>query len=69
MSAQFGQRALLKWVERHMPELFSQLWLLDTDDVRARLNQITGLSVLSTDLIEESSDRFLEALKQMESKS
>lgn len=50
------------WLEEHMPDVYK---IGDADSVRIRLNEITGLDVKGYDEIEESSGRFLEALKKM----
>ncbi len=50
------------WLHEHMPDVYE---IGDPESIRVRLNEITGLSVASSDLIEESSGRFLEALRKM----
>lgn len=51
-----------EWLKEHMPDVYK---IGHSDDVRIRLNEITGLDVKGDDEIEESAGRFLEALKKM----
>lgn len=50
------------WLEEHMPDVYK---IGHPDDVRIRLNEITGLDIKGDDEIEETSGQFLEALKKM----
>ena len=54
-----------RWIADHMPELDAELSALTRDEVRTRLNEITGLQVLGSDEVQESTDRILAALKAM----
>lgn len=51
-----------QWLEEHMPDVYK---IGDPDQVRIRLNEITGLDVKGDDMIEVGSGQFLEALKKM----
>lgn len=46
-----------------MPELDAELGPLSLDDVRIRLNEITGLDIQGSHSISDSTFLFLEALK------
>ena len=56
---------LRDWIRKNLPEL----WFGCVDESRVRLNELTGLDVKSTDLLEESAGRFLAALRKMKEES
>jgi hypothetical protein len=59
-------RAQLKrWIAEHMPELDRELGPMGMNQVRKRLNEVTGCNVQGGDSIEASSAVFLAALKRM----
>ena len=58
-----GFDALQRWIEANRPDLDAELSSLSLDQVRERLNAMTGLEVLSCESIHTSGERFLEALK------
>lgn len=61
-----SNRAQLKqWVAKHMPELDAELGPMSMDQVRKRLNEVTGCKVRGSDSIEAGSAVFLEVLKRM----
>lgn len=62
-------RALKAWVAEHRPELDAELGPLKLDQVRERLNEITGCNVDGDEPIERGSAVFLEALKAQHSQS
>lgn len=55
--------ALKAWIEQHMPELDRELGPMTHDQVRIRLNAITGCTIGPADPIESGSAVFLAALK------
>lgn len=61
-----GNRAeLRRWIAQHMPELDAELGPLSLDQVRIRLNAITGCNVSSNSRVEDGCAVFLAALKKM----
>lgn len=61
-------RALKAWIAENMPDLDRELRPLTLDQVRVRLNQLTGCTVLPTDAVELSCAVFLAALKAQHEK-
>lgn len=57
------------WIEIHMPELDAELGPMSLDQVRIRLNAVTGCTVQGGDSVENGSAVFLEALKKMKETS
>lgn len=57
------RQALTAWISQHMPELDRELGALPLDQVRVRLNAITGCTVAPTDPVELGSAVFLAALQ------
>lgn len=57
------------WIEIHMPELDRELGPLRRLAVLAKLNEVTGCDVASSDSVERSCAVFLEALKKMKGAS
>lgn len=64
-----GKAALRAWTKQHMPELDAELGPMSLDQVRIRLNEITGCDVQGADSVEGGSAVFLEALKKMKEAS
>lgn len=61
-----GNRAeLRRWLEQNMPELDCELGPMSLDQVRIRLNEVTGCNVQGGDSVESGSAVFLAALKKM----
>lgn len=59
-----SNRAELRaWIEQHMPELDAELGPKSMDQVRIRLNEITGCTVGPADSVELGSAVFLAALQ------
>lgn len=56
-------KTLKAWVAENMPELDRELGPLSPDQVRVRLNAVTGCTVQGGDSIEDGSAVFLAALK------
>lgn len=61
MSEIGGFYGLGQWLRTNMPDVYA----MPLDDVREKLNEITGLNVKPGDIIDESSDDFLAALRRM----
>lgn len=57
------RHALATWIAQHMPELDAELGPLSLDQVRVRLNAITGCTVGPADSVELGSAVFLAALQ------
>lgn len=53
------------WIEIHMPELDTELGPKSLDQVRLRLNEVTGCAVQGSDSVEDGCAVFLAALKKM----
>jgi len=61
-----GERAQLhRWIQQHMPELDAELGPMTKNQVRIRLNEITGCNVSSGSRVEDGCAAFLAALKKM----
>lgn len=58
-----SRTALRRWIAQHMPELDAELGTMSLDQVRIRLNAITGCTVGPADSVELGSAVFLAALK------
>lgn len=56
---------LVKWLEENMPDIAQELSKMTLDNVRIRLNQVTGFDIRSSDPIRDSSYLFLGALKTL----
>lgn len=52
-----------RWITENMPELDRELGPLSLDDVRKRLNEITGLDIPGSASKSDATEHFLEALK------
>lgn len=61
MSEIGGFYGLGQWLRTNMPDVYA----MPFDKVRERLNEITGLNVKTGDVMDESADHFLSALKKM----
>lgn len=64
-----GKAELRAWTKQHMPELDAELGPMSLDQVRIRLNAITGCEVQGSDSVNNGSAVFLEALKKMKGAS
>jgi hypothetical protein len=62
-SAVSNRTSLRRWIAQHMPELDAELGPMSLDQVRIRLNAITGCTVGPADSVELGSAVFLAALK------
>jgi hypothetical protein len=67
-SVSIRQTELGQWIAENMPELDREMGPLVRMEILDRLNAITGLSIPSSAPIRESTQLFLEALKQVHSK-
>lgn len=56
-------RALKAWIAANMPELDRELGPLTLDQVRMRLNEITGCAIGPAERIEDGCAQFLAALQ------
>ncbi len=61
MSEIGGFYGLGQWLRTNMPDVYA----MPFDEVRRRLNEITGLNAKPGDIMDESADKFLSALKKM----
>lgn len=61
--ARSNRAELRAWIEQHMPELDAELGPMSLDQVRIRLNEVTGCGVMGTDSVELGNAVFLAALK------
>lgn len=67
---QINERDKLRiWIEIHMPELDRELGPMSLEQVRIRLNKITGCDVPGWSSVESGSTLFLAALKKMKETS
>lgn len=63
-SGQVSNRtALRRWIETNLPELDAELGPMSMDQVRMRLNAMTGCNVQGGDSVEDGSAVFLAALQ------
>ena len=51
------------WLANNMPELNSELWPMDFNQVRIRMNQETGLDINAIDSIPDTFPKYIEVLK------
>jgi CBS-domain-containing membrane protein len=58
-----AHQALNEWLRENDPDLLAQISDMDLNAARVRLNEVTGINVLSSDLVGEGYVRFLAALK------
>ncbi|GEM_PF-6584238 len=61
MSEIGGFYGLGQWLRTNMPDVYA----MPFDEVRERLNEITGLNAKPGDIMDESADDFLVVLRRM----
>lgn len=54
---------LTRWISCNRPFLAEELRTMTTDEIRIRLNELTGLNINSEDRIEDTAHLYVEALK------
>lgn len=54
---------LTRWISYNRPFLAEELRTMTTDEIRIRLNELTGLNINSNDRIEDTAHLYVEALK------
>lgn len=64
-----NRRMLAAWIDQNMPDLDRELGPMSLEQVRTRLNKITGCDVPGWSSVESGSAVFLEALKKMKETS
>ncbi|AWL03389.1 hypothetical protein DIR46_02260 [Massilia oculi] len=64
-----NRRALANWIDHNMPELGAELDPMTKNQVRIRLNEITGCNVPAAGRVEDGCAVFLAALKKMKEAS
>jgi hypothetical protein len=54
------------WIRANMPGLYGELCTMSMEQLRVRLNELTGLDVQRSDVMDESAARWWEALKKLD---
>ena len=62
----FGHGELWDWLWENDPSLYAKCRMAyPPDEMRVILNEVTGLQILGCDTIQESEEKYLQALKEM----
>lgn len=68
MAIPMSRTDLGKWIAENMPELDEELGPLSHDQVRIRLNEVTGLNIGGDESIHDTLPKYLARLKELSGK-